>query len=91
MTVRHDLCWGEGNLKKLGLLRVLKGKMNQEQRERLGRKKEIGDNESPSLHFKFEKLVAVFLSNTNSSPLKQNSFTSGQKIYGLVKKCLNST
>lgn len=65
--------------------------MNQEQRERLGIKREIWDNESPSLHFKFEKLAAVFFSNTNSSPLKQSSFTSGQKIYGLVRKCLNST
>lgn len=75
----------------MGLLRVLKWKINQAERERLGRKKEIWDNVSPSLYFKSGKLVAVFLSHTNSSPLKQNSFTSGQKMYGLVRKGLNST
>lgn len=89
--MRHDLSLGRENLKKLGLLRARKRKMKQEQRERLGRKKEIWDNISPSLYFQFEKLVAVFLSNTKSSPLKENSFTSGQKIYALVRKCLNST
>lgn len=51
----------------MGLLRVLKGKVNKEQRERLGRQKEIWDNISPSPHLKFEKLVVLFPSSTNTS------------------------
>lgn len=52
---------------KMGLFRVLKEEVNKDQRERLGRQKEIWDNTSPYLPVKFEKLIAVFPSNTNAS------------------------
>ena len=58
---------GREKSEKMGLLRVLKGEVNKEQRERQGRQKEIWDNVFPSLHLKSEKLVVVFLSNTNTS------------------------
>lgn len=38
---------------KMGLIRVLRRKLNREVREWLGRQKEIWDNISPSLHLKF--------------------------------------
>lgn len=52
---------------KMGLFRVLKEEVNKEQRERLGRQKEIWDNTSLYLPVKFEKLIVVFPSNTNTS------------------------
>lgn len=59
---------GREKSEKMGLLRVLKRKVNKEQRKRLGgKKKEIWDNVSPSLLLNFEKLVVVFPSNTNTS------------------------
>lgn len=56
-------------MKKMGLFRVLKEEVNEEQRERLGRQKEIWDNTSPYPPVKFEKMIAVFPSNTNASLL----------------------
>jgi len=62
----RPVLWREKS-EKTGLLRVLKWKVNKELRERLGRWKEIWDNVSPIWHLKFEKMVVIFPSNTNTS------------------------